>query len=199
MDKIDEMPLTKPKQLWGPLGIRVIIALLIVFITMGAFLVGWGVQHHEQHESIRALIENAHITNKTPAVFQRLSLIPRAKRSAEQQEEGLEILIPRGEAVTVSLDVCDIVVCGEMQDATGHDVYGCIHAWGRPDDNSWCPNSEKVYWSARTEGNNNPPSLAFRSQLSFSKGHHNGDSSRHNPIIIAFKMHSLILLRKREK
>ena len=63
----------------------------------------------------------------------------RSKRSAEQQEEGLELLIPRGEAVTVSLDLCDVVICGGMQDATGHDVYGCIHAWGRPDDNLWCP------------------------------------------------------------
>ncbi|KAF3833171.1 hypothetical protein F7725_026836, partial [Dissostichus mawsoni] len=26
-----------------------------------------------------------------------------------------------------------------------------------------------------------------RSQLSFSKGHHSGDMSKHNPIIIAFK------------
>jgi len=40
MDKIDEMSIKKPKQLWGPLGIRVRIALLIVFITIGTFLVG---------------------------------------------------------------------------------------------------------------------------------------------------------------
>ncbi|XP_034089152.1 uncharacterized protein LOC117557428 [Gymnodraco acuticeps] len=187
MGKIDETPLKKSEHLRGPLGIRIVVTLLAVFISIGIFLVGWGVQHREEPESIRALVENANITNKTSAVFRTFPFTPRAKRSAERLKEGLEILIPRGEAVTVSLDVCDVVVCGELRDKTGHDVYGCIHAWGRPDDNSWCPGSEKVYWSARAEGNNNPPGLAFRSQLSFSKGRHSGDMSKHNPIIIAFK------------
>ena len=103
MDKIEIMSRTKPKQLWGPLGIRVRIALLIVFITLGTFLVGWGVQYHVRHGSISSLIENADITNKTPAVFQRLSLIPRAKRSVEQQEEELEILVPKDEEVTIKI------------------------------------------------------------------------------------------------
>ena len=49
MDKIEIMSRTKPKQLWGPLGIRVRIALLIVLITLGTFLVGWGVQYHGKH------------------------------------------------------------------------------------------------------------------------------------------------------
>ena len=84
-------------------GIRVRIALLIVLITLGTFLVGWGVRYHERHGSISSLIENAHITNKTPAVFQRLSLIPRAKRSVEQQEEELEILVPKDEEVTIKM------------------------------------------------------------------------------------------------
>ena len=97
------MTRTKPNQLWGPLGIRVRIALLIVLITLGTFLVGRGVQYQVKHGTISSLIENAHITNKTPAVFQRLSLIPRAKRSAEQQEEELEILVPKGEAVIIKM------------------------------------------------------------------------------------------------
>jgi len=83
MDKIDEMPLKTSEQPRGPLGIRIVISLLVLFITIGIFLIGWGVQHREKPESIYELIESANNTNKTQAVIQKLPFTPRAKRSAK--------------------------------------------------------------------------------------------------------------------
>ena len=105
MNKIDEMPLKKSKQLWGPLGIRVRIASLIVFISLGAFLIGWGLQYHERHESISSHIENNHITNKTPAVFQGFSLVLRAKTSLGPKEEELVKSVHRSAEVEIKLIV----------------------------------------------------------------------------------------------